>query len=119
MPKGDVQRLKEFGDEISRRFSNPVATVSGEGKKVEIKLPQKQSVNHIVIREDIEHGERVRSYKVKALVDGKWTTICGGESIGNKRIQQFEAVTTNKIRLIIDESIANPMIKELSVFEVK
>jgi len=119
MPKGDVLRLKVFGDEISRRFSNPVATTSGKGKKIEIKLPQKQTINHIVIREDIEHGERVRSYQVKALINGKWTTVCRGESIGNKRIQQFEPVTTNKIRLVIDESITNPLIKEFTVFEVK
>ena len=70
MPKGDVARLKEFGDEINRRFSNPIASTSGEGKKIELKLPQKQSVNQIIIGEDIQFGERVRRYQVKAFVDG-------------------------------------------------
>ncbi len=119
MPKGDVKRLKEFGDEINRKFSNPVATTSGKSKKIEIKLSHKQSINQIVISEDIQFGERVRRYQVKAFTNGNWTTICGGESIGNKRIQTFESVTTNRIRLVLDESIANPVIKEFAVYSVE
>jgi alpha-L-fucosidase len=34
MPEPDVKRLKEFGDEIKRRFSNPLATVSGKGNQL-------------------------------------------------------------------------------------
>ena len=33
LPQPDVNRLKEFGDEINRRFSNPIASISGTGKR--------------------------------------------------------------------------------------
>lgn len=32
IPAGDAQRLKEMGDEISRRFSSPIARISGQRK---------------------------------------------------------------------------------------
>ncbi len=38
MPEPDVKRLKEFGDEIDRRFSNPLASYSGKVKKIK-RLP--------------------------------------------------------------------------------
>ncbi len=119
MPEGDVKRLKAFGDEIKRRFSNPVASASGEGTKLMIKLSKKQSVNHVIIEEDIKFGERIRSYKVEALVDSKWMLVCDGESIGNKRIQQFDTVTTDRLRLVSDKYIDKPLIKNFSVYMVK
>lgn len=118
MPEPDVKRLKEWGDEMNRRFENPLATTSGEGKTIELKLPKKQLVNHIVVQENIKNGERVRKYIVQALVSGKWQTVCDGEVIGQKHIQQFEAIKTNKIRLVVDESIATPQIKSFSVFKI-
>jgi alpha-L-fucosidase len=119
MPEGDVKRLKEFGDEIRRRFAEPVASVSGEGTKVYIKMPAKKDVTTVIIREDIKNGERIREYKVQALVNGKWQTVCDGQSVGNKRIQEFDTVNTNKLRLIVDKSVATPLIRDFSVYFVE
>ena len=49
MPDADVKRLKEFGDEINRRFSHPIASTSGVGKKFILKLPKRQKVNQLVL----------------------------------------------------------------------
>ena len=119
MPQGDVTRLKDFGDEIKRRFSDPVATTSGNGNKLVLKLEKKQHVNHVIIREDIKFGERIRLYNIEALVDGKWQPVCAGESIGNKRIQQFDTVHTNKLKLTISKSIAPPLLKSFSTFLIE
>ncbi|MCK5102079.1 MAG: alpha-L-fucosidase, partial [Cyclobacteriaceae bacterium] len=119
MPQGDMARLKEFGDEIKRRFSEPVASTSGTGNKLVLKLAKKQHINHVILREDIKFGERVRLYKIEALVDGRWQTVGDGESIGNKRIQQFDAVHTNKLRLTVGKSIAPPLIKSFSAFLIE
>jgi len=118
LPEPDVKRLKEWGDEIKRRFSNPVVTTSGEGDKLELKLQKKQEINHVIIQENIKNGERIRKYKLEAFVKGKWESIGDGECVGQKRIQQFEPVTTNKIRLVIEESTATPQVKSFSVFNV-
>lgn len=38
LPQPDVQRLKELGDEIKRRFANPLASSSGAGNSFMLKL---------------------------------------------------------------------------------
>jgi alpha-L-fucosidase len=119
MPAGDVARLKELGDEIKRRFSNPVATTSGSGTKFVLKFLKKQEINYVIIQEDIRFGERVREYKIEAFVNGRWTQIAGGEVVGNKRIQQFKNVKTNKVRLVINKLQANPVIKNFSTYFVE
>ena len=119
LPEPDVQRLAEWGQEIERRFSRPLANTSGEGKTLELKLTKQQAVNHIVIQENIKNGERVREYSVQTYQEGKWVTVCAGECIGHKRIQPFESVITNNIRLVITDAIAAPQIKKFSVFFVE
>ncbi len=118
LPEPDVQRLKEWGDEIKRRFETPVAQTKGEGKKLVLKLSKAQPINHVIIQEEIALGERVRRYKVEGLVKGKWTKLCEGQSIGQKRIQQFEPVECSKIRLTIEQFEERPSIKNFAVYQV-
>jgi hypothetical protein len=49
MPEPDVKRLKEWGDEIRRRFSIPIASTSGSGEKITLNLLEKQKINHVII----------------------------------------------------------------------
>ncbi|TDN95909.1 alpha-L-fucosidase [Sunxiuqinia elliptica] len=118
LPEPDVKRLKEWGAEIKRRFETPVAQTKGEGKKLVLKLSKAQPVNHVIIQEDIALGERVRRYKVEGLVKGKWTKLCDGQSIGHKRIQQFDPVECSKIRLTVEQFDELPSIKNFAVYEV-
>ena len=119
LPDADVQRLKEWGEAIKSRFSNPLGSAEGEGKEIQIQLPRKEKVNQLVIQENIKNGERIRKYEVQANVNGKWEKVCEGQVVGHKRIQQFEPVTTNRIRLLIPEALATPQIKNFSVYYVK
>ena len=79
---------------IKRRFETPIAHTSGEGNSIELKLPGKQPVNHVIIQEDIEKGERIREYMLQARIKGKWQTIAEGSCVGHKRIQTFDEVET-------------------------
>ena len=78
LPAGDVNRLKEMGDEINRRFSTPLAQTSGTKKTQVLKLGKKQSVNYYMIQENIKKGERIRQYKIEAKINGKCKTVCQG-----------------------------------------
>ena len=119
LPDADVQRLKEWGEAIKSRFSNPLGSAQGEGKELQIQLPGKEKVNQLVIQENIKNGERIRKYEVQARVNGKWEKVCEGQVVGHKRIQQFDPVTTNRIRLLIPEALGTPQIKNFSIFYVK
>jgi len=118
LPEPDVIRLKEWGDEIKRRFSNPVSETSGKSSIIKIKLKTIHNINHVVLQEDIANGERTRKFKVEAMVDGKWKQLCEGSVIGQKCIMPFNSIATNHVRLTIEEAIDKPLIKKFAIFDI-
>lgn len=118
VPNGDFRRLKEFGEEINERFEKAIGQTHGTGKAFNIKFDKVQRVNQIVIGEAIESGERIRKYKVEALINKKWEVVCSGTSVGNKRIQTFTQVNTNQLRLIIEKSIDKSLISLFKAYNV-
>lgn len=94
-----MKRLKEFGDEVQRRFGTPIALTKGEGKRLQLKLPVPTKINAIVMAEDIRQGERVRSYKVEGKVNGKWMALAIGSCIGHKHIEEIAPVEVKELRL--------------------
>lgn len=118
LPVGDVQRLKEWGLEINRCFGNPLAKTAGLKKSLLLNLPKKSLVNYCLIQEDITKGEHIRQYKVEAKVNGKWQVVCTGESVGHKRIANFDPIEATALRLTILQSVALPVIINFSAYSV-
>lgn len=119
LPKEDVQRLREWGDEIKRRFEGPLAETAGTGTHLEISLGKAQPVNQFVIQEDIAKGHRVKSFRIQAQLNGRWKTIVHGSAIGNKYIHLLiEPVMAKKFRVQVDESFAEPDITNFAVHYV-
>ena len=116
LPEPDVKRLKEWGDEINRIFSNPLGSTFGEGNYYELKLKQPTEINMIVLQEDIQHGERVRKFEIELYENGKWIDINSGSCIGHKRIIRVDPVTTDRVRLKINEFIDTPLIKKFEIY---
>lgn len=108
-----------MGDEIDRRFSSPIAKTAGQKKNLVLNLGKKQTINYCIIQENIKNGERIRQYKIEAKVNGKWKTVCTGESVGHKRIEKFGPIEATAFRLTILESIALPDIINFSAYYVK
>lgn len=116
LPEVDVSRLREFGVEIKKCFDNPLASTNGQGKQIQLKLSSSQKIHQIVIQEEISKGERVRNYRVEGRIGREWCTLISGSCIGHKRIETFDPVEVSAIRLIIDQSLDIPLIKNLSVY---
>lgn len=119
IPAGDVRRLKELGDEVRKRFSSPLARTSGKKQKLLLSLKDKRPIDYCIIQENIKEGERIRQYKIEAKVDGKWKTVCTGESVGHKRIEKFDPIETDLLRLTVINSIAQPDITDFSAYSTK
>jgi alpha-L-fucosidase len=119
LPQPDVQRLKEWGDEIARRFDAPLAETSGKGKRLTIKLKEKAKINQIVLQENISEGERVRKFVLEGKTKNGWQTIFKGSCIGHKFIHVFDAIEVSQIRLTINESKGDPLIRNFEVFYIK
>jgi len=116
MPEPDVKRLKEFGDEIHRRFSDPKASTSGTGKKIILKLDGKQKINQLIMMEDIEHGERIREFTIQGKTARGWKDLCEGSCVGHKYIARFEGVEVSSLRLIVNKSLKEPVIRKFSAY---
>ena len=120
VPKADMKRYIQFGNEIKRRFGQSIAEINGEGNVVELTLPKMTKINHIITMEEIIHGERVRQYDIEGLASGNmWEKIGGGTCIGHKHIEKTQSIEVAKVRLIVKKAIARPIIRKLAVYYVK
>jgi alpha-L-fucosidase len=117
VPESDIARLAELGKAIRKRFGSPLAETRGAGATVELALEQPGTIDHVVIQEGIEHGERIQAYRVEGQVSGGgWQKLCEGQSVGHKRIQQFAPVEVARVRLVVSEHVAEPRIRSLAVY---
>jgi len=119
LPEADVQRVKEWGNEIKQIFSNLIASTFGTGETINLKLPFKQKINQLILMEDISKGERVRKFVLEGKTKTGWQTIFEGSCIGHKFIHQFETMEFSAVRLKILNSIGEPQIQRFEVFNVK
>ena len=116
IPEADAQRSKEFRQEVQRRFGRSLAETNGAGTEHEIRFESKTKVDHVIIMENIEFGERVRAYVLEGLVGETWQELDRGISVGYKRIDGFSPVELNAIRLRVTESSEVPVIRRFAVF---
>ncbi|MDR2136415.1 MAG: alpha-L-fucosidase [Treponema sp.] len=120
IPEGDMKRYGEFGKELERRFSKPLAAAGGTGNEIVLELGGAKEVNHVILMEDYAEGERVRAFTVSALADGQWAMIIrDGSMIGRKQIVPFETVTASALKLEIGESVGTPHISSFEAYNVK
>ncbi len=128
VPEADAARVREFGEEVRRRFGLAVAEATGgtegtertEGtaRTLTLRLPgSPRRVDHIVLQEDLGGGERVRAYRLEGLVDGTWSLLGTGTAVGHKRIHPVGPVTAAAIRLTCTRVAAPPLIRRLAAYD--
>jgi alpha-L-fucosidase len=141
LPEADVQRLKELGATLSRRYGNnlvahhikttPEAELALDGNPdtfwsapagshhavLEVSFTAPITFDHALTMEWLNAGQRIQSYAIEIYKSGKWIEIFRGNAIGHKRIDQFAAVTASRVRLNILSSSAGPHIREFQLFD--
>lgn len=118
IPEGDVERLKEWGDEIRRRFGSPLARTSGKADTLTLDMEGRQTCDYYILQEDISQGERIRAYRIEARTGGSWVTVAHGSSVGHKRIGSFPPVEASAFRVVVEKSTGTPVIRDFSVYHV-
>jgi len=117
IPEAQLKRFQEFGAEIRRRFGKSLAETSGQGARLELKLPKPHTIDHVMVMEKITGGERVREYVIDGMVDGQWQKIGAGTCVGHKRIERITPVIVTAVRLNVIKSIGTPLIRKLAVYD--
>ena len=118
----DVARLKTFGQYINNTFAdNKMYDTHSywkakNGDYKEYKIKDGETINTILLQEDIEKGQRVEIFKVEGLVNGSWKKLAEGTTIGYKRLLRFDDVTPEKIRVTITETRFGANIKEIGAY---
>ena len=119
VPAAQMKRLQQFGDEIRERFAKPLFTTQGEGNHLSLELGDEKTIDHIVLREDIRGGERVRKFVVEGRrASGDWLALARGTQIGSRQIIPIPATAVTRLRLTVEERVAPVTIRELSVLYV-
>lgn len=116
IPTADMQRYKEFGAEIRRRFATSRAETSGMGYTVELALKTPARIGQIVIMEEIAQGARVREYAVEAKTNGAWKELAQGTSIGHKKIDRFPPQEASALRLNVKRAVSEPLIRKFAAY---
>ncbi|XP_057865544.1 putative alpha-L-fucosidase 1 isoform X2 [Cryptomeria japonica] len=68
------------------------------------------SFNVLCLQEAIQLGQRVSRYHLDVLEDGVWCTVMNGSTVGYKKLERFSPVSSQFLRLTIDEARADPLI---------
>ena len=83
---------------------------------LEIDLGEPRRVNLVSVQEFIPLGEKVGQYRIEVMDGGGWRKVAGGTVIGQKNLVQFPEVTTDRLRLVIEQAMACPAIAGFGAF---
>ncbi|KAJ3680488.1 hypothetical protein LUZ60_016766 [Juncus effusus] len=72
--------------------------------------------NVLLVQEPIQMGQRVIKFHLDVNLNGEFKTAVHGTTIGYKRLIRFEKVKVRYLRLVIDESRADPLICYFGLF---
>lgn len=98
----DSTRLIELKQWIDCSFSDNL--VEGPAGDLTWKIKPDSKFNTVVLAEDIAKGQRVEKFDIEANIDGTWTKVTEGTTIGKKRILMFPAVKASEIRIVINST---------------
>jgi len=83
---------------------------------LEVDLGAPRAFSIAEIQEPIRLGQRVKRFRVEYLAGGEWKTAARGATIGHKRLERFEPVTAQRVRLVIEDARACPAINAFSLY---
>ena len=106
---------------INKLIDNKISTMCPFKTKlnnvIEISLNENKIVDIFKISENINLGQRVKKFRLEALVDDIWVTIEEGTTIGSKRLIKFEPIDIKKLKFTIIDSKDIPMISEIGIYK--
>lgn len=141
----DVARLGEFASEIRRVFGHDLAAGArasagsaapghaasaacdgnpgtwwqprtAEAETLTVDLGVDKRVGLAMTQELIRDGQRVSEYVIEAERDGAWSIVVRGVTVGHKKIDRFEPVSSRRFRLTLTHSLAPARISRFGLF---
>jgi alpha-L-fucosidase len=112
----DVERLTGMRRELNRLFSGDQtqgARTTVDRRVYGVTLSGLRPVSILDLREDITKGQVVARYVVEGATGNTWSRLASGTTIGYKRLHRIPTVTVDRLRLTVEEALADPARIEL------
>jgi alpha-L-fucosidase len=108
----DVARLTELHTRVSTMFARDLAAngrstwrVTGpRSATLDVELDAATPISVVRLEEDITRGQRVAAYRLEGD-----QPLSRGTTIGYTKIDRFAPVTTRRVRLVIEDAVAEPV----------
>ena len=98
-----------FAHDVAAGHRPDFRTTGDRTATIEIDLGRAERIALADLREDIGRGQLVARYTLEgADADGNWRTLSSGTTIGYRKIDRFAPATVMKVRLRVDDAIAQP-----------
>ena len=121
----DSIRGAAFYQMVRQIFDHPLTPLTSHLSPLTstITFPRPTAFNRLLVSEDISQGQRVRKFKVEALVGDVWTELhdimsenppLSMTTIGRKRILCFPTTTATQIRLTVLDAKTTNLTSHLS-----
>jgi hypothetical protein len=73
-------------------------------------------MNILELREPERLGARCERWSAEAMIEGRWTTVAAGDTIGFRRTVRFETVRADALRVRFVATDCPPALAQISVF---
>ncbi len=107
----DVKKLVD-GDKDTYWATDDGVTTA----QLQFGFQQPMEITYISLQEHIELGQRIKEFHIEAEIDGKWQTVAKGTTIGYKRIMPLKGVVSKDYRIVVDASLACPVLSQIQFF---
>jgi alpha-L-fucosidase len=111
--KGHPPALTTDGDNST--FWMPEEGV--ESASVEWSFPDARTFDRAMLQECVSVGQRVEKFHLDVWDGADWSLVAAGTTIGYKRLLRFPAVSTRRVRLVIEESRTSPTLSRFGLFK--
>ena len=85
--------------------------------QLELDLGALKTFDVIELREDLKLGQRIAAFRVQVELDGVWQEFESGYTVGYKRLLRGSMVEAQKVRVIITEAQALPLLTKISLYK--
>lgn len=84
---------------------------------VTLKLPEMSAFDVIRLAEPVQLGQRIRKFRVDVRENGRFVKWVEGSSVGARVILKGKPVTTDEVRVVVEDSKAVPALSEVSLWK--
>ncbi len=123
LPDKDKENLLAFGEELRRRFQNPLACkMEPEENGWNAFFDEPTVVNHVVLEEDLETDDFITEFEIRVKTYKCWNggvKVYCGKTVGHKRIVEIPSIRVESVEIHYRTKEGKAKLKNVQLYHVK